>query len=462
MKQYKKSLVIFRRDLRLHDNTALQEALEKSDIVIPVFIFDPRQITKKNIYKSTNAIQFMLESLTDLERQLKKQKATLYYFYGLPHQIVKELIEKEKIDAVFVNRDYTPFSINRDQRIKQLCLEHAVAFESLHDLLLHAPEKTLKTDGTPYNKFTPFWRKCSRLSVSEPVALPGNSNFYSGTLIGAQKSAQLFPKILSKKNKDIHQKGGRSQAQAILQKLEKFKDYPATRDFPTIATTNLSAHHKFGTISIRESYHAIKKTLSKNHELLKQLFWRDFFTQIAYFSTFVFGQPFQEKYKNLSWNSNKDDFDRWCKGQTGFPLVDAGMRQLNKTGFMHNRARMVVASFLVKDLHINWLWGEKYFAKKLIDYDPAVNNGNWQWCASTGADSQPYFRIFNPWLQQKKFDPQCKYIKKWVPELKKLKADEIHGWYSSKLEVARYPKPMVQHERESKKAKLLYKKISQS
>ena len=194
--------------------------------------------------------------------------------------------------------------------------------------------------------------------------------------------------------------------------------------------------------------------------LIKQLYWRDFFTQVAYHSPFVFGQPFHEKYSKLPWSNSEKAFTAWCTGTTGFPIVDAGMRELNATGFMHNRVRMIVASFLTKDLHIDWRKGERYFAQQLVDYDPAVNNGNWQWCASTGCDAQPYFRIFNPWLQQKKFDPQCIYIKKWVPELQKILPLTIHTWYKEDSPpIKNYPRPMVDHGVESKKAKELYKNI---
>jgi len=225
--------------------------------------------------------------------------------------------------------------------------------------------------------------------------------------------------------------------------------YAATKDIPALSTSNLSAHLKFGTLSIRETYHAIKKILGPTHLLLRQLYWRDFFTHVAYYSPFVFGHAFHEKYDQLIWEHDDKKFQRWCTGTTGFPIVDAGMRQLTTTGFMHNRVRMIAASFLTKDLHIDWRWGEKFFAQQLIDYDPAVNNGNWQWCASTGCDAQPYFRIFNPWLQQKKFDTECIYIKRWIPELKKVAPATIHTWYANKLP-SNYPKPMVDHTQEAR------------
>jgi deoxyribodipyrimidine photo-lyase len=220
-------------------------------------------------------------------------------------------------------------------------------------------------------------------------------------------------------------------------------------------------------VSVREIFHALIKQLGTKHPLVRQLYWRDFFTYLAYHKPSVFGHPYQEKYQHLEWNNNKKLFTTWCKGETGFPIVDAGMRELNATGFMHNRVRMIVASFLVKDLHINWLWGEKYFAQQLVDYDPAVNNGNWQWCASTGCDAQPYFRIFNPWLQQKKYDSECIYIKKWIPELISYSPKIIHNWFKESFDRLRmngqnktkgYPRPIVDHKRQSDLAKKWYRK----
>lgn len=244
--------------------------------------------------------------------------------------------------------------------------------------------------------------------------------------------------------------------------MGQFQNYKDTHDFPSLSTTLLSPHLKFGSLSIREVYHTIAAKLGGEHSLIRQLYWRDFYSQIAFHAPFVFGHPYQKKFQTLPWSENKKAFAAWCAGKTGFPIVDAGMRQLNQTGFMHNRVRMIVASFLVKDLHINWLWGERYFAQQLIDYDPAVNNGNWQWCASTGCDPQPYFRIFNPWLQQKKFDPEAEYIKKWVVELQDIPTQLIHNWYRSDDIIPHYPRPIVEHSKESKKAKEDYRRCQRA
>lgn len=458
-KAYKNSLFIFRRDLRMHDNTALQQAANLSHHVACCFIIDPRQAGAKNGFKSNSALQFMAESCRDLADDIRARGGKFYLFSGVAEKIVAELLKKEKFDAVFFNKDYTPFSLKRDEAIQKICFEHGVACHSFDDALLTSPETVHKKDGTPYTMFTPFF-KHSFLStqIAKPQPLK-NIHFFSKPLAldkGPALLKQLGPTI----NKQLHVHGGRAAGLALLKKMGAFKNYSTTRNIPSIATTNLSAHHKFGTLSIRETYHAVKQKLSPAHPLVQQLFWRDFFTHVAYHSPFVFGQPFKQKYAKLDWSSDKKAFTAWCNGTTGFPIVDAGMRQLNATGFMHNRVRMIVASFLVKDLHINWLWGEKYFAQKLVDYDPAVNNGNWQWSASTGCDAQPYFRIFNPWLQQKKFDPQCVYIKRWVPELKNIPAKTIHPWFKETSPAIKgYPRPLVSHEIESKKAKSLYQKV---
>jgi deoxyribodipyrimidine photo-lyase len=242
------------------------------------------------------------------------------------------------------------------------------------------------------------------------------------------------------------------EALKILKKLSSFSQYQKLRDFPAEEfSTSLSPYMKFTVCSPREVYYAICDRLSSRHELIRALYWRDFFTCIAFFFPHVFKSSFNPKFDKLKWSNNKKAFERWCEGTTGFPIVDAGMRELNTTGYMHNRVRMITASFLIKDLHIDWRWGEKYFAQNLIDYDPAVNNGNWQWVASTGCDAQPYFRIFNPWSQQKKFDADCLYIKRWVPELEKVPIKNIHGWYDEKLRTGstNYPEPMIDHSEEA-------------
>lgn len=459
MYTYQKAIFLFRRDLRLDDNTALLAACKQSATVIPCFIFDPKQVGENNPYRSMNAIQFMITSLQDLQKQLQQKKGRLYLFYGEPTTILEQLIKEQSIDALFFNRDYTPFSIARDKKIVTLCKKLNIACNMYDDYLLNAPETVVKKDGNPYSVFTPYWKNASRKLVTKPIACT-HHNFYDDTIKDAQPNS-LFKKILPETNSNIAQQGGRPQAIAICKKLEQLKAYSKTRDIPACATTELSTHIKFGTLSIREVYWSILEQIGRSaHQgLLRQLYWHDFYYQIAYHWPEVFGSAFHEKYNKLAWSYNKNHFKKWCQGLTGFPIVDAGMRQLNQTGYMHNRVRMIVASFLTKDLLIDWQWGERYFAQQLVDYDPCVNNGNWQWAASTGCDPQPYFRIFNPWLQQKKFDPDCIYIKTWVKELRNVDNKIIHNWFNDKNPKLVYPRPMVDHSTQKESALKMFKNM---
>lgn len=459
MSMLKKTLYIFRRDLRLHDNTGLLEALKNSEEVIPCFILDPQQINK-NPYRSDNGVQFMLESLDDLDQQLQKKGGRLYRFEGKAPAVVATLIGQEQINAVFVNHDYTPFSIHRDLSIQDECRKKNIIFKDFADALLNEPYEVLRDNGGVYSVYTPFKNKALENEVRHPQENRYN-NYYTRPIEGEVLDV-VHTKILPQPNEHIAQHGGRRAGLKILKGVARYKNYDDERDIPSIdGTTSLSAHHKFGTLSIREVYYAISEVLGQRHTLIKQLYWRDFFTHVGYHHPEVLGSAFHEKYNKMKWRDSKKDFETWCEGRTGFPLVDAGMRELNTTGFMHNRVRMVTASLLVKDLQIDWRWGEKYFAQKLIDYDPLVNNGNWQWVASTGCDVQPYFRVFNPWRQQERFDPDCKYIKHWIPELKGLSAKEIHSWDGGggSLFAPDYPPPMVDHSVETKRIKELFKSL---
>lgn len=458
-KKYTTSLFIFRRDLRVQDNTGLLAALAQSESVIPCFIFDPRQVEESNRYRSTNLLQFMGECLHDLDAQLEQFGGKLYLLYGTAEEVIEELLKKEKIDAVFTNRDYTPFSIKRDEKIAKACTRADVAWHQLDDLLLNRPEDVLSLSNTPYTKFTPYFNRASQNPVPKPHIIKV-AHFYTKKITGAHTTA-FIKEVLPYHNPNLHVHGGRTESSKILRSIEDFGEYATTRNLPILPSTNLAAYIKFGTHSIREIFHTITQHLGAHHPLLQQLYWHDFFTQSSFHSPFVFGRPFQAQYEYLPWKNSKKDFENWCNGTTGFPIVDAGMRQLNTTGFMHNRVRMIVASFLVKDLHIDWRWGEQYFARQLIDYDPCVNNGNWQWSASTGYDAQPYFRIFNPWLQQAKFDPDCTYIKTWVPELKRIDAKTLHTWYKEvHPTIKNYPRPMVDHSEESELAKEMFKRAA--
>lgn len=454
---YNRSLFIFHRDLRIFDNTGLRKACEQSQQVITCFILDPQQVGKRNTYRSMNALQFMVESLDDLQNQLKDAGGKLHLFAGDSHKVLEKLIKQEKIEAVFSNKDYTPFALKRDEGLKSICLLYKIMWHQYPDALLTEPEEIVTNNGTPYTIFTPFFKKARTKTIERPITKKFK-NFYTGSVADTIQQSFL-KKIISQPNKKLWQHGGRKEGLKRLALLSTLKNYAKTKDYPSLDTSYLSAHLKFGTLSVRHVYHATVKKLGASNPLIRQLFWRDFFTHIAYDSPFVFGASYHEKYNDLAWDNDKKLFKTWCQGKTGFPIVDAGMRQLNATGFMHNRVRMIVASFLVKDLRIDWRWGEQYFASKLVDYDPAVNNGNWQWCASTGADAQPYFRIFNPWLQQKKFDPQCVYIKRWVLELNNSEPKIIHHWYKQFDASVGYPQPIVNHEQVAKKTIELYKNL---
>ncbi len=454
-RKYQKSLFVFRRDLRLEDNLGLISALENSQEVLTAFIFDPRQI-KDNAYFSAPAFEFMLQSLEELSDELRKKESQLYIFKGKAHEQIAKLIDQEGFSAVFINKDYSPFSVERDLIIAEVCRQKGIAFESVDDALLNNPGAVNKADGGIYTIFTPYFRKASQI----PVALPRQTKAgkFFAVLKGKNKSLALDEFKLRTESSWIIQ-GGRFAALAILKDLAQQKDYLAIRDIPALdATTHLSSHLKFGTCSVREVHASIKKALGINHPLIRQLYWRDFFVQIGYHHPYVLGRAFHEKYDKIVWGNNLQKFASWCAGNTGFPIVDAGMRQLNTTGFMHNRLRMVTASFLVKDLHVDWRWGEKYFAQKLVDYDPLVNNGNWQWAASTGCDAQPYFRIFSPARQQERFDPECLYIKKWLPELKNLTIQQIHRLGQEPLLCPpNYFPPIIDHKIASETAKKLYR-----
>jgi len=460
MDKVRKSLFLFRRDLRLEDNTGLIFALKHSEIVIPAFIFTPEQI-KHNPYRSDRCLKFMIESLQDLNNQLEAKKGKLYLFQGEPEKILEQCIKQLKIESLIVNRDYTPYSIERDKKLEKVCKTHKIAFQSFDDALLHPPEDTLKKDGNPYTIFTPYFLNASKIDISLPA--PNRAtNYFSGRIPFA-KGHSLLTKLIASKNIESPFIGGRTPVLKILNKLKNFTKHQKLRDFPSEDySTHLSPYLKFTVCSPREVYVAISKQLSSHHDLIRSLYWRDFFSSIAFFFPHVFKGAFRHKFDKIKWSHRTSVFQKWCQGETGFPIVDAGMREMNQTGFMHNRVRMLAASLLVKDLHIDWRWGEKYFAQMLIDYDPSVNNGNWQWVASTGCDAQPYFRIFNPWNQQKKFDADCLYIKKWIPELKDASPKIIHAWEKKEMHslFPDYPAPIVNHNIESKKSLATYKNLS--
>lgn len=460
-KPFKRSICIFRRDLRITDHPALSHALKESEQVLPVFFFDPRQIGSKNKYRSTHAIQFMLESLDDLEEQLQKKGGKLFCFSGKPEDILIQICKEYTIDAVFFNEDYTPFALKRDKAIQDSCKKHDINCYVFMDVLLCNPEDIKTKQNTVYGMFTPFYKTASKNEVNAPLPWQ-KGTFYKPKITEALQKKDIWNFLEEPINKNLATRGGSCEAKKLLTKLSSLKNYAKTRNIPSFDTSLLSAHLKFGTVSIRQVYYTILDLFGPKHPFLIQLYWRNFFSYLALYNPTMFGSCLKEKYNKLTWENNTHLFKLWKEGKTGFPIVDAGMRQLNSSGFMHNRIRMITASFLIKDLHIDWQWGEQYFAQQLTDYDAAVNNGNWQWSASVGIDSQPYFRIFNPWLGQKKFDPDCLYIKKWLPELQNVPAADIHNWHKTykKYTTIQYPKPIVDHSVERQKTLNLYKKAN--
>lgn len=454
-RHYTRALYIFHRDLRCVDNTGLYAAMAAAQEVIPLFVCDPRQV-RDNVYRSNNAVQFLCASLKELSDECAAAGGKLYYMYDITADAVAAVLSATHAQAVYSTRDYTPFSRIRDKEIAAVCATFNADYHVIPDVLLHEPEEIFTRTQTPYRVFTPF----ATAARTHPVRTPEKRRSLSLT----QKDISCtitapFSDILSTENSHILVRGGRREGLRLLQKLATFADYDITRNIPSLATTRLSAHIKFGTISIREVYHAVCAALGASHTLCTQLYWRDFFTHVAWHFPAVFGEEFREEFRAMTWDTSSDRFEAWCEGRTGIPLIDAGMRELNTTGYMHNRVRMITASFLVKDLHIDWRWGEKYFAQRLTDYDPCVNNGNWQWAASTGCDAQPWFRIFNPWLQQKKYDKDGTYIRQWVPELRGCDAAALHA--PQRLRAYGYIPPVVDHAKESAHTRAYFKDIQQ-
>lgn len=327
------------------------------------------------------------------------------------------------------------------------------------DALLSEPGRVMTDAGTPFVVFTPYHRRARQTNIPTPQRLSAGEFFRENIEFAGDKG--LDAGLLDTRNENLHVRGGRDRGLSILKHIGGLKDYDRLHDDAGAdATTSLSAHNKFGTVSIREVFHAIRQKLGDaGASIVRQLYWRDFFTQLAFFNPHVFGGALKRKFDALAWDNNEAHFNAWCEGRTGFPIVDAGMRQLNECGWMHNRARLIVGSFLTKDLHIDWRRGERYFARQLVDYDPCVNNGNWQWAASVGADTRP-IRIFNPWLQQQKFDNHAVYIKRWVPELRELDARTIHHLHEARPSALRaYPEPIIDHKEQFHDARHRYEQV---
>lgn len=429
MNKPKVSIFWFRRDLRLLDNIGLQKALETDFPVLPIFIFDT-DILGKLENKQDRRVDYFWQALQAINAELKEKGGRLTTFFDTPLSVFKSLANDYHIQAVFCNRDYEPDTIQRDKEIYTYFKEKNIPFKAFKDQVIFDKNEVIKDDGDPYIVYTPYakkWRKILQQSDYESVRMKWKNLFQQPF-----KKIHSLEKIGFEKN-DMH------FTHPTL-KSEIIDDYDKTRDFPAQnGTTRLGIALRFGTISIRK---CVTFALKHNETWLSELIWREFFMQILYHFPKVEHQAFKSKYDAIQWRNNEEEFLLWCRGETGFPLVDAGMRQLNKTGYMHNRVRMLVASFLVKDLLIDWRWGEAYFAEKLNDYELASNNGNWQWAAGCGCDAAPYFRIFNPTIQIKKYDKDYEYIKEWVPE----------------IGTVNYPEPMVDHKEARERTLATYKR----
>ncbi len=408
----------YRRDLRLDDNAGLYYALKKGIPVLPIFIFD-KNILDKLEDKKDARVEFIHSTIIKLNEQLKELGSSIKVFYSTPEKVFKELIKEYNITSVYINHDYEPYANERDGEVKVLFEKQKIDFKSYKDQCIFEKDEVTKDDGKPYTVFTPYSRKWKLKLTDFHVKPYPNKKYFKHFL---KTKSFLAPTL-----KEMGFKESGIQIPSTTIRKSIVIKYKEQRDFPAInGTSRLSVHLRFGTVSIRA---LAKQALVLNETWLNELIWRDFYMTILYHFPHAAKNSFKPQYDRIQWRNNENEFNAWCEGKTGFPIVDAGMRELNTTGFMHNRVRMIVASFLVKDLLIDWRWGEAYFAQKLLDFDLSANNGGWQWAAGSGCDAAPYFRVFNPTEQTKKFDPKYEYIKKWIPE----------------FNTAKYPKPIVDH-----------------
>ncbi len=396
----------FRRDLRLDDNHGLYQALKSGGNVLPVFIFDPEILTYFPD-KSNRQVGFLINAVNSLKHQLLALGSDLHIFYDTPKQVMADLTARYSINRVFANEDYEPDTIRRDEEIAFFLKQKSIDFQLFPDHLVFKPGMVMKPDGTPYTVFTSFANRWKQFLATHSM------EEYPTAEVAVHLSSLVQQDVF-----DYNCLGYRFDANdsvAFNIPETTIKNYHNTRNFPAITdgTTHLGVHLRFGTISIRK---LVIIAMQLNEQFLNELIWREFFMHILFHFPHVVNGAFRKKYDHIEWRNNKAEFIQWSNGATGIPLVDAGMRELNATGFMHNRVRMVASGFLTKHLLIDWRWGEAYFAQKLIDYELSSNNGNWQWAAGSGCDSAPYFRIFNPYRQQERFDPKYEYIAQWVPE----------------------------------------------
>jgi deoxyribodipyrimidine photo-lyase len=412
------SIFWFRRDLRLHDNVALFNALKSGEKVLPIFIFDTSILDK--LPKNDARVSFIIKELRSMNEHLKSFDASIDILHGKPIEVFESLIKKYQIASVFTNQDYEPYAIRRDQEILELLKSENISFNSFKDQVIFEKNEITKKDGNPYVVYTPYSKKW--IEAYEQI----NHIHYSSEDLLSQLYTQSKAKEL--KLEELGFEETNTPIKNYIFNSRIINEYEETRNFPALDNTSkLGPHLRFGTVSVRQMVSRAEE--QENKTFLKELIWREFFMQILWHFPHTHKDSFKPKYDRIVWRNNEDDFKKWCNGTTGYPMVDAGMRQLNNTGFMHNRVRMLVGSFLCKHLLIDWRWGEAYFAEKLHDYEMSSNVGNWQWVAGTGVDASPYFRIFNPTSQIKKFDKDFSYIRKWVPDFQELT----------------YPSPMVDH-----------------
>lgn len=409
----------FRRDLRLGDNTGLSEALKAGYPVLPLFIFDENILNP--LVEDDARVTFIYDTLRNLNFQLKDQyNSSLAVHYGVPVKVFKQLTENFQVSAVFTNHDYEPYAIQRDKTIKGLLAEKNIKFHTYKDQVIFEKDEVVKEDGNPYLVYTPYMRKWKE-NFKKIENHINNTAVHSDNFI---KNTNLpFPGL-----NEVGFTKSLTEVPDYNVSSTLISEYEATRNYPSLeGTSRLGVHLRFGTVSIRE---IVKRAIAeKNETFWNELIWREFFMQILWHFPQTIHKSFKEKYDRIEWRNNEEEFKKWCEGKTGYPLVDAGMRQLNKTGYMHNRVRMVTGSFLCKHLLIDWRWGEAYFAEKLLDYEMSSNIGNWQWVAGCGVDAAPYFRIFNPAIQLKKFDKDLAYVHKWIEDFNELT----------------YPNPIVEH-----------------
>jgi len=454
-------IFIFNRGLRLTDNTTLIHQIKENQAVVPIFIFTPEQIEpKKNSYFSNNSVQFMIESLHELSDEIKKKNGKMYFFKGDNVKVLNGIHKKDKIESIGMNYDYTPYARKRSDDIQKFCKKNDIIFYEKEDYVIYdiLGGETNKKDNTYYQIYTPFYNfVTANLKVREPDGFK-SFKFHKSHDIESSKYFLQENKIDEFYEDNLTINSGRKNGLKILKNLDKFKTYSKERDCLQYQTTKMSVHNKFGTVSIREFYYAIIKKLGKSSGLIRELIFRDFYFNLFYHRPDLLGgmighknEPYKEKFGKIKWNYNKNLFEKWCDGSLGIPMCDAGMRQLNTTGFMHNRLRMVVASVATKLLLFPWYWCEKYFASKLTDYDPIQNGAGWGW-TSTGIDPTQVLRSFSPQTQGEKFDPKCEYILTYIPELSSVKIDDIHKWDEKYKEYpdVDYPAPAIDYKKARK------------